>query len=93
MPRSRTEAMLSGACILTSKNHGAEDFIENGVDGFIVPDNPLSYARAIETILNGSYQDAIKVGQKGKLKAQKLFNVDRYHADLYYIITEILGRT
>ena len=47
-----------------SKNHGAEDFIENGVDGFIVPDNPLSYARAIETILNGSYQDAIKVGQK-----------------------------
>jgi glycosyltransferase involved in cell wall biosynthesis len=89
MPRSRTEAMLSGACVLTSKYHGAEDYIEHGVDGFIVPDNPLSYANAIHHILNGSYQDAVKIGQKGKVKARKLFNLDRYHKDLYDLIVRV----
>jgi glycosyltransferase involved in cell wall biosynthesis len=89
MPRSRTEAMLSGACVLTSKYHGAEDFIEHGVDGFIVPDNPLSYANAIHHLLNGSYKDAVAIGQRGKAKAQKLFNVDRYHDELYDIIVRV----
>lgn len=89
MPRSRTEAMLSGACILTSRYHGAEDFIEHGVDGFIVPDNPLSYANAIHALLNGSYREAVEIGQRGKVKAQKLFSLDRYHKDLYNIITQV----
>lgn len=89
MPRSRTEAMLSGSCILTSKYHGAENFIEHGVDGFIVPDNPLSYANAIHHLLNGSYKDAVAIGQRGKAKAQKLFDIDRYHVDLYNLIVQV----
>lgn len=89
MPRSRTEAMLSGACILTSKYHGAGEFIEHGVDGFVVPDNPLSYANAIYHLINGSYKEAVEIGQRGKAKAQKLFNVDRYLDDLYYLVTEV----
>lgn len=86
MPRSRTEAMLSGCCVLTSKHHGAEDFIEHGVDGFIVPDNPLSYVKAVDTLINGCYKDAIRIGQHGKAKAQKVFNLDRYLDDLWSII-------
>lgn len=89
MPRSRTEAMLSGACVLTSKYHGAGDFIEHGVDGFIVPDNPLSYANSIHHILNGSYRDAVAIGQRAKAKARKLFNNERYHADLYDLILKV----
>lgn len=89
MPRSRTEAMLSGSCILTSKYHGADEFIEHGVDGFIVPDNPLSYAKAIYHLINGNYQEAVKVGQRGKSKAQKLFSLDRYLDDLYYLVSEV----
>jgi glycosyltransferase involved in cell wall biosynthesis len=89
MPRSRTEAMLSGACILSSKYHGAADFIEHGVDGFIVPDNPLSYANAIHYLINGSYKEAVEIGQRAKLKAQKLFHIDRYHKELYNIITQV----
>lgn len=90
MPRSRTEAMLSGACILTSKHHNADEFINHGVDGFIVPDNPLSYANAIHELLNGNYREAVLMGQRAKIKAQRLFNLDRYLNDLEYIITEIL---
>jgi glycosyltransferase involved in cell wall biosynthesis len=89
MPRSRTEAMLSGAVVLSSKYHGAEDFIDHGVDGFIVPDNPLSYANAIHEILNGSYKDALLMGQRAKLKAQMIFDLDRYLDDLYNIITQV----
>lgn len=89
MPRSRTEAMLSGACILSSRYHGANEFIEHGVDGFIVPDNPLSYANAIHHLVNGSYKDALKMGQKAKEKAIKLFHIDRYLEDLYGIITKV----
>lgn len=88
LPRSRTEAMLSGCCVLTSPYHGAEDFIEHGKEGFIVPDNPLSYAHAIETLL-GNYKEAVQIGQAGKLKAQKIFNLDRYLEDVYFIINEV----
>lgn len=89
MPRSRTEAMLSGCCVLTSKYHNADEFIEHGVNGLIVPDNPLSYAEAIHGLLNNCYKDAVRIGQKGKETAKKYFNNERYHQDLYYLIKEV----
>ena len=89
MPRSRTEAMLSGCCVLTSKYHDAEDFIKHGKTGFIVPDNPYSYANAINELINFNYKDAIEIGQAGKESAKKLFSLDRYLADLYYLVTEV----
>jgi len=89
MPRSRTEAMLSGCCVLTSKYHNADEFIEHGVNGFIVPDNPLSYAAAIDRLVNNAFEGAISIGQQGKATAQRLFNLDRYLDDLYFIINEV----
>lgn len=89
MPRSRTEAMLSGCCVLTSKYHGAEDFIEQGKNGFLMPDNPLSYAQAIHMLLNEGYREAVEIGQRGKDTAQKLFNSDRYLDDLWFLVKEV----
>lgn len=89
MPRSRTEAMLSGCCVLTSRYHGADEFIENGVNGFILPDNPLSYAETILQLLNYRYKEAVEIGQRGKETAQKLFNTDRYLRDLWHIVSEV----
>lgn len=89
MPRSRTEAMLSGSCVLSSRYHGAEEFIKHGVDGFIVPDNPLSYANAIHHLINGNYREAVAMGQRAKVKAQNLFHIDRYHKELYNLITQV----
>lgn len=91
MPRSRTEQMLSGCCVLSSKYHGASEFIEQGVEGFIVPDNPMSYAEVIYQMLNNHYQEAVEIGQAGKQKARKLFNIDRYHKDLFYLIEQVAG--
>lgn len=86
MPRSRTEAMLSGCCVLTSRYHGAENFIEHGVDGFIMPDNPDAYAETIEKLVCENYKQTVKIGQRGKQKAEKLFNNQRYHEELYRIV-------
>lgn len=94
MPRSRTEAMLSGCAVLTSRYHGASDFIQHGVDGFIMPDNPLSYAEAIHVLVNEAYKETVEIGQRGKEKARKLFGLDRYLDSMWHIISEVAnGRT
>lgn len=89
MPRARTEAMLSGCCVLTSKYHGASDFIEHGKEGFIVPDNPLSYAETVYQLINYHYQEALAIGQAGKKRAKELFNKERYQKDLYDLIVRV----
>lgn len=92
MSRGRTEAMLSGCCVLSSKHHNAAEFIKHGENGFIVPDNPLSYAEAIYELLNHNYADCLKIGQKGKQTAQKLFDIKRYHADLFKVLEGVANK-
>lgn len=89
MPRSRTEAMLSGCCVLTSKYHNADEFIEHGKDGFIMPDNPKSYAETCYQLIMNHYQAAVEMGQQGKQKAMKYFNQERYQKDLWFLINEV----
>lgn len=89
MPRSRTEGMFSGQCILSSPYHDAEGFIENGVNGFIVPDNPLSYTELIEQLINFKYKEAVEIGQNAKETAAKYFNLERYLSDMHFIISEV----
>ena len=69
--------------------HGFEEYIDHGVDGFVVPDNPLSYAQVCAEIINNHYQEAIKMGQLGKAKARKLFHIDRYHKDLHELLVKV----
>lgn len=89
MPRARTEAMLMGSCILTSKHHNADEFIENGVNGFVVPDNPLSYVETINQLINYHYDDCIQIGQRGKQTALKYFNGERYRKQVYNILCDV----
>lgn len=86
MPRGRTEAMLSGSCVLTSRYHEADEFITTGENGFIVPDNPMSYVDALYQLINYNYREAVEIGQKGKETAKKYFNKDRYLEDLWKIV-------
>lgn len=89
MPRSRTEAMFMGCCILSSKHHNADEFIESGKNGFIVPDNPLSYAETINQLLNYNYQDCVEIGQGAKETARKYFNGERYRKDIYKVLEAV----
>jgi glycosyltransferase involved in cell wall biosynthesis len=93
MPRSRTEAMLSGACVLSSRYQDAELFIENGVNGFILPDNPLSYTETIYQLINYRYADAVEIGQRAKETATKYFNKERYLKDLWHVVSNVANGT
>lgn len=89
MPRARTEAMLAGNCILTSKYHNADEFIQHGRNGFIMPDNPKSYAETIHLLINECYQDAVKMGEEARKTAIRYFNPEQYQKDLWHILTEV----
>ena len=82
--------MLSGCCILSSRYHNADEYIKSGENGFIVPDNPMSYAETIHQLLNNNYREAVQIGQNAKQTAEKLFDLDRYLDQWHELITMIL---
>jgi len=81
MPRSRTEAMMSGCCVVSTKHHDWGNYIENGVNGFLVPDNPTTAANLIADLLLNRYQETVKIGLKGREFAMKEFHINRWKAD------------
>ena len=81
--------MLSGCCVLTSKHHGADGFIEQGKNGFLLPDNPLSYAEAIHMLINEGYREAVEIGQEAKKTAQDIFSIDKYLDDMWEVIQAV----
>ena len=89
MPRSRTEAMLSGCCVISTRHHDWDEYIENGVNGFIIPDNPKSAADLIERLLTTGYEEAVEVGQRGREFARKYFIHDRWKADWVTFLTKV----
>jgi glycosyltransferase involved in cell wall biosynthesis len=81
MPRSRTEAMLSGCCIVTTKQHGADSFIKDGYNGIIVPhDNPDATANVIARLIK-DYSLAKEMGKNARKTAEEMFNRERYKQD------------
>ncbi len=87
MPRSRTEAMLSGCCIVSTRHHDWENYIENGVNGFIIPDNPQSAARIIKELLTTRVKEAREIGERGRQTAIKEFSQERWAADWEKFLT------
>lgn len=91
MPRSRTEAMFSGCCVITRPGQDAEMFIKDGENGIIVPRSPEVIADLIEALIL-DYNKAIAIGQKGKETAKEVFSLDRFHKDWAMIIKEVTGK-
>lgn len=78
MPRSRTEAMLSGCCIVTTPYHDADKWIEHGKNGFLVNDEPQQTASLIADLMTDRADEALKIGQKGREFAQDYFHHDNF---------------
>lgn len=81
MPRSRTEAMLSGCCVVSTRHHDWGDYIENGVNGFVTVDNPNVMADLITDLILNKYKEAVAIGKAGKEMAQKVFSTERWAND------------
>ena len=90
MPRTRTEAMFSGCCIVTTRHQDADSFIKNGENGFICLDNPLDAAEKIAWCIN-NYKEAIAIGEKGRETALKIFSSERFGQDWKALIEKVLN--
>lgn len=89
MPRSRTEAMLSGCCIITTPQHDADTFIKHGENGFIVSASDVYGTAKLIAELLSDYKTAKMVGKKGRETALKIFNRERYRDDWIEFLKEL----
>lgn len=93
MNRGRTEAMLSGCCVIQVDGaHDLNKFAINGKNMVIVPDNAEEIAKKVVYYLGEGYQEAVKIGQAGKQMAIETFNYKRYRQDWLDIIAKKIWR-
>jgi len=88
MPRARTEAMLSGCCVLTTPHQDADSYIKDGKNGILIPRNPKVVVDIIKELIN-DYKTAIKIGQAGKETAKKLFTQKRFEQEWQDLIKKL----
>jgi len=87
MPGARTEAMLSGACIVSVPGNDWEYYIKPGVTGFIVD----TYIEA-RNVLKGLINDpslAYGIGQAGRDLARRLFTVENLRSQWLDVLTNL----
>jgi len=91
MNRARTEAMLSGSCVVQVEGaHDLEMFAKDKENMLIVPDVPKVIAKTCVDLIENNYDKAIKIGQAGKKTARDKFNRGRFKNDwLEFIRTKL----
>jgi len=86
--RTRTEAFLSGCCVVQVEGaHDLEHWAKPGENMIIAPNNPEKIAAIIAEYLENKYEEAIVIGQNGKKMAIENFSLEHYHKgwlDLFY---------
>ncbi|AMK10062.1 glycosyltransferase [Pseudodesulfovibrio indicus] len=75
MPLIRAEAMMAGTVPVTLRNHDADRFIENGVNGFC-GDSAEELAERVRWLLEHDAERR-EISRNARLTAMDLFNVDR----------------
>jgi len=91
MPRSRTEAMLSGSCVVTLNNQDTDRFIEHGKNGFFVPNNPAVVADLLTGLINGFYGKCVEIGQEGKKTAREHFHMSRFQSEWRALLERVIA--
>ena len=98
-PRARTEAMLSGCCVVSTPYHDANSYIIHGENGFLtskyeitdprVMDNPEATAKLIRRLVLEDPDEALKIGQAGKKTARELFNMKSFSDQWEQLLKEL----
>jgi transposase len=90
MNRARTEAFLSGCCVIQVEGaHDLERWAKPGENIILVPNDPAKIANVIADFLDNGYQKALAVGQKGKEMAIREFNPQRYRNDWLHLFRNV----
>lgn len=82
MNTARTEALLSGCCVVQVEGaHDLEKWAKDGENIILVPDDPQKIAALIADLLGNRYEEALQIGQNGKKMATALFSRESYRND------------
>ena len=87
MPGARTEAMLSGCCIVTTSNNDAGKYIEHGVTGFLC-DTAQEMIGTLQALLADPAK-AYRVGKRGREAARVFFDKGRYVSDWLNLLGDL----
>lgn len=86
------EAWAAGKPVVITRNGGPHYFVEHGVDGFLVYDNPASVCWGVNTIF-GNFEHARWMGERGRVKAAYGFSWDAIAAQTEGVYGELVGWT
>ena len=90
MNRARTEAFLSGCCVIQVDGaHDLDRWALPGENIVLVPDNPEAIARTISYYLHDGYQEALAIGHKGTAMAFREFSPKRYTQDCMSLLQRV----
>lgn len=82
MNTSRTEAFMSGCCVIQVEGaHDIDEWAKDGENIILVPNDPPKIAAVIADIVENRYAEALQIGQNGKEMAMGLFDQQRYRND------------
>ena len=91
MNRARTEAMLSGACVVQVQGgHDLDRFAKHNENMVIVPNNPNAIVDTITDLIENRYEEAAQIGQNAKKMAMEKFGRARYRDDWMRLVTDEL---
>jgi len=89
MNRGRTEAMLSGCCVVQVEGaHDLERFAEDGKNMIIVPNDVDKIIETIDDLLENRYEEAVEIGKNARATAIKYFNRKQYRESWLKLINE-----
>lgn len=93
MNRARTEAFLSGCCVVQVNGaHDLSRWASNGKNILLVPNDPYQIADLIADYVENRYETAIEIGQNGKKMAALEFSPERYRADWLRLFNQLINK-
>lgn len=100
MPRARTEAQFTGACVVTTPYHDADEYWENEKTGFLTSrykitdpktmDNPEYTAKLIKRLVIDEPELALQIGQAGKKMAHERLHQNNFWKAWAEVVKEVL---
>lgn len=92
MNRARTEAMLSGCCVVQVKGgHDLERFAVDRENMLLIDNKPDLIADVLANYIENRYEEAVKIGQAAKVTAKRIFSRERYRDDWLKLINDKLN--
>jgi len=85
------EAMYYGVPVMSTEAGGASEFIENGINGYLIERDARSIADLLQELMNSEKRNLAAVGKKGQSTVAALFNMEKMNRDIEKFLFQELG--